>query len=321
MRTVFVFGSVLIILFLSSMSGQSAFEDIGIGARPLGMGGAFVAVADDANASAYNPAGLGYITNVTAGFTHVQMVSNVVSYDYVSIVAPLNKFGSFGISFGMLSEESNIYSEKNVAFSYSRCIIDKVSLGSNFRMIGTSFDKDNNWVSDNPYFAETSVSGFTLDIGILAKPSTGLSIGLSGENLIPADISISKSDEEKIPVNLRLGIAYKLSAIAESAQQPALREVLNTTSISLEGALRDEREVSAIKARMGIEAWFANQTVGLRAGYNIKKVQENSSSATMGGSIRLPIANTHLRLDYAMQIFGGDIQDKLAHRISVVVSL
>ncbi len=259
MRTVFVFGSVLILLFLSSILGQAAFEDISIGARPLGMGGAFVAVADDANASAYNPAGLGYITNVTAGFTHVRMISNVVSYDYVSIVAPLNKFGSLGISFGMLSEESDTYSEKNIAFSYSKRIADKVSLGSNFRMMGTSFDKDNNWVSDNPYFAGTSVSSFTLDIGILAKPSAGLSIGLSGENLIPADISISKSDEEKIPVNLRLGIAYKLSAIAESAQQPALREVLNTTSISLEGALRNEREVNAVKARIGIEAWFANR--------------------------------------------------------------
>jgi long-subunit fatty acid transport protein len=38
--------------------GTAAVFDIGMGARALGMGGAFVAVADDANAIYYNPAGL-----------------------------------------------------------------------------------------------------------------------------------------------------------------------------------------------------------------------------------------------------------------------
>ena len=41
--------------------GTGALFDIGMGARALGMGGAFVAVADDANALYYNPAGLALI--------------------------------------------------------------------------------------------------------------------------------------------------------------------------------------------------------------------------------------------------------------------
>ena len=42
--------------------------EIGMGARALGMGGAFVAVADDANAIYYNPAGLAYMEgrNITS---------------------------------------------------------------------------------------------------------------------------------------------------------------------------------------------------------------------------------------------------------------
>ena len=36
----------------------AAFADIGYGARPMGMGGAFLAIADDANAVMWNPAGL-----------------------------------------------------------------------------------------------------------------------------------------------------------------------------------------------------------------------------------------------------------------------
>lgn len=41
-----------------SYAGTSAYLDIGMGARALAMGGAFVAVADDATALHYNPAGL-----------------------------------------------------------------------------------------------------------------------------------------------------------------------------------------------------------------------------------------------------------------------
>ncbi len=36
------------------------FQDIDTGTRPIGMGGAFVAVADDANAVQDNPAGMAF---------------------------------------------------------------------------------------------------------------------------------------------------------------------------------------------------------------------------------------------------------------------
>lgn len=321
MKNICVLGNALLLVFLCIVPAFAAFDDLGIGARPLGMGGAFVAVADDANAAMYNPAGLGYITVAEVGFTHVVMFSGVVNYNYAGIVLPLGDAGSLGASFGMLSEESDIYSEKNVAFSYSKKIIDAISLGANFKMLNTSFDSDNMWITDNPYFAESSTSGFTLDLGVLARPVSGLSIGISAENLIPADISISESEEEKVPMNLRGGLAYNLSSIAASAQQPALKEVLDTTIVSIEGALRKEREVNAFKVRAGLEAWFTNQMVGLRAGYRMKKVQEISSSAAVGGSIRIPIAEINLQLDYALQIFGGEIEDKLAHRVSIAISL
>ena len=39
----------------------AAIFRLGTGARPLGMGGTFLALADDENATFYNPAGLGWI--------------------------------------------------------------------------------------------------------------------------------------------------------------------------------------------------------------------------------------------------------------------
>ena len=47
-------------LFLISFTPgtEAAFVDDGWGARPVGMGGFFTAIADDSNAALYNPAGI-----------------------------------------------------------------------------------------------------------------------------------------------------------------------------------------------------------------------------------------------------------------------
>lgn len=312
---------IFTILFAYTGTSFSAYEDIGIGARPFGMGGAFVAMADDANAPMYNPAGIDYIKKPEIGFTYLDIISGVVNYNYACIIVPLKKVGGVGLSFGILSEESSIYSEKSFIVSYSKKLIETLSLGTNLKILNAGFSSNNEWVKENPYFVETSASGFTLDIGMLAKPVSGLSIGLSAQNLIPVNVSISESYKDEVNKNLKFGVAYKLSTIAESAQQPALREVLETTSISFEGAMGKEREVNSLKLRIGVEAWFANQTFALRAGYNMKKVHENSSSATIGASIRIPISSSILLLDYALQIHNVDIQEKMSNRISMSVSL
>jgi hypothetical protein len=53
----------------------------------------------------------------------------------------------------------------------------------------------------------------------------------------------------------------------------------------------------------------------------MKKVDKSSSSVNLGASLKIPISDVIMRLDYAMQILGGDFQDKLNHRISVAVSM
>ena len=64
-KKIFLTISLLIILCFSltyAATGDggyaAAFSRMGLGARALGMGGAFVAVADDGFASSFNPAGL-----------------------------------------------------------------------------------------------------------------------------------------------------------------------------------------------------------------------------------------------------------------------
>ena len=68
------------------------------GAGPQGSGEAQVAKADDAYASYYNPAGLGFLTGSEAAGMHVQWLPNLADdlyYDFIAYRHGL-KLGSIG---------------------------------------------------------------------------------------------------------------------------------------------------------------------------------------------------------------------------------
>lgn len=69
---------------------RAGYEDVGIGSRPMGMGGAFAAIADDANAVYWNPAGLMQVKRQEALFMH-GIYGGVagVNFDYLAYVYPM----------------------------------------------------------------------------------------------------------------------------------------------------------------------------------------------------------------------------------------
>ena len=76
---------VLLLGFSSLHAAKYAgeFLSVGAGARGLGMGGAFCAVADDATAGYWNPAGLYLIDGQEAQFMHSERFGGIVKYDYL----------------------------------------------------------------------------------------------------------------------------------------------------------------------------------------------------------------------------------------------
>ncbi len=73
------------------------FLTLGVGARPLGMGGSFAAIADDSTATYWNPAGLGRLRHSEAAFMHSSL-GELDSYDFVNYVHPIGGAASFGVS-------------------------------------------------------------------------------------------------------------------------------------------------------------------------------------------------------------------------------
>ncbi len=74
-----------------------AFMADGGGARALGMGSAFVAVADDASATFWNPAGLLSVKSREVNAMHSERFGDLIDRDFVSYVQPKGQ-GSFGFS-------------------------------------------------------------------------------------------------------------------------------------------------------------------------------------------------------------------------------
>ena len=71
----------------------------GVGARALGMGGAFVAVANDVTAGYWNPAGLSRMLAPEIAYMHAERFAGVVSFDYGSAAFPINDRSTVGLSF------------------------------------------------------------------------------------------------------------------------------------------------------------------------------------------------------------------------------
>src|SRR5580765_5752550 len=78
------------------------FLKIPVGARAIGMGGAFTAISDDATSPYWNPAGMIYLPYREVIFQHSERFGSLLNHDYLGGVLPLGggkgRQGALGIS-------------------------------------------------------------------------------------------------------------------------------------------------------------------------------------------------------------------------------
>jgi outer membrane protein OmpA-like peptidoglycan-associated protein len=249
---------------------EAGFQDSVAGVRPAGMGQAFVSVADDANTVLFNPAGFAQIQKLELIGMYSDLYSNLnpglftnetdrLGYNFISLGVPVSdQIGSFGMAWTNFT--STIYKENIFTLSYGRLIWKKHNLktGINIKVLQWMLVA-NEFTSDKSLFpySELYKMGFTLDLGILGEPVSGLQVGLALDNLIPANMALE--DEEIVPVVIRLGGTYQVPI-----KIPDM-DVLQTT---LELNIR--AEVANVK--MGAEAWFFQRRFAVRTGFNLDEI-------------------------------------------------
>jgi hypothetical protein len=172
------------------------------------MGGAFIAVADDASAVYWNPAGLAWSVQRQVSLTSTLNNRDIFNYDeflaYVSR-APSAQWGA-GVGYvkehvGSLEGRGGYSASRWLVYSAGWSVLPSLSLGANLRY--------------ETHARRSAGSGLVLgsrwglDLALLCRASPELSIGLLLQDAGISPIRWGDGYAETVRVNVRPGIAYK----------------------------------------------------------------------------------------------------------------
>jgi tetratricopeptide (TPR) repeat protein len=186
------------------------FLNIEVGARPVAMGGAFTALADDASGIYYNPAGLGQLKRSEAAFTHNRWFEQI-KYNYFAAAHSL-KFGTLALSFyqvgyGEIQGYDHEGTQTETHQPYD--LAGAVSFGTKI------FNRKNNllfaginlkYIYEN--LDESEAQAIAGDIGIIYRTPFNLSLAFAARNIGPK-IKFFQ-EEESLPLSFKFGSALNL---------------------------------------------------------------------------------------------------------------
>ena len=101
---------LICILLLFQPKANAAFENVGVSARPMGMGGAYVALVNDTSAMIWNPAGLARLNEPEIGLNYLELYG-LVNYSFVGWAYPLRLGRTVGVSVSSSSDPDGLYQE------------------------------------------------------------------------------------------------------------------------------------------------------------------------------------------------------------------
>jgi len=275
------------------------FLMINPGARQGGMGEAGVALADDANAIYWNPAGLAFQyrdpeTDKKGEITlmHVNWLPQFnlgdMYYDYAAGRYYIPDVGTVGLSIQFMNYGESIWTsdtgpeelgrfssnETAVTTSYALKLKQNLGLGVNLKYIYSRLSP----IKVSAEQGKGIASSFAVDLGILYLPDFAkkLRFGLNLSNVGPKITYIDKAQADPLPTNLRLGFAYHIV----KSQYNTLTFVYDTN-------------------RLGLEYWYTN-LIALRAGFFYEAPNAGGRKFyTFGGGLRYSIFGFDFSYIYA----------------------
>ncbi|CAN5609675.1 hypothetical protein BH23BAC4_BH23BAC4_02670 [soil metagenome] len=290
------------------------FLNIPIGARAIGLGGAFVALADDASAIYWNPAGLARQDMRQFSAEHASWLVGV-DLNYASLMLPTT-FGTVAVGITSMSvPEMEVTTAEMqdgtgetfsagsfaVTMAYARNLTDQFSLGANVKYI-------------REHVASSSATGIAVDIGTLfTTPFYGVRLGAAIANfgtpmrmtgpelLVPIDIDPNnagnnnnvrgelQTDQFDLPRIMRVGIA------GEPYQSEGTRVTLAIDALS--------PSAGGQHVNVGAEVGLLGDLVQLRGGVNELFLADSPRSFTLGAGLRYTFGNLNIAADYAYEAF------------------
>jgi hypothetical protein len=184
---------------LSQGTSGAQFLGIGMGARSVGMGGAYVSLADDGSALYWNPAGLSQTTGMRLDVSHVSWLDDA-SYQYASFATPLGSNASVGLALeqGSLSWDNTgdgtfEAGDFSGVVGYGRRLRPNLGVGGSLKYLSSSL-------------GDASASSYAFDIGAVYTLSRSVRVGAAVRNLGPGLTFEGESDP--LPATITIGGSY-----------------------------------------------------------------------------------------------------------------
>jgi hypothetical protein len=304
------------------------FLSLGVGGRALGMGGAFVALANDVTAGYWNPAGLSRINYPQIALMHDERYGSLVNYDYGAVAMPVGTNTSWGFSVLRLGVDDLIdnrnagidingnptvdptevrgYDKSKLRYfnaadwafyvTYSKKQSEDFSYGANLKVIRRDL-------------GDASATGIGLDIGVWYMPMDNVMLGANLQDVTTTFLAWNTGTNELISPTMKIGSAVFIEAFggrfAPAIDFDVRFERRKTASTFALGPV-------SFDAHLGTEFMFRD-VVAFRVGYNDVK------QMSFGAGLRFP----KLNIDYSFARFAQSATDRLddTHRISLMFTL
>jgi hypothetical protein len=287
--------------------------------RAGGMGETGVAIADNAWALYWNPAGLAFQSGSELAMTHTNWLPGLGLSDiwiahlaYKQPVEEIDGVAGVQLTYLNLGEFNRTNStgpeivgkftgyELALSATYSTKLSEQLGIGTSARIIyshladfGTAKEKGSG-----------TSTGFCFDVGLLYHPlllDKSFSFGGSLLNIGPKMSYVDRAQADPLPMNLRLGVAYK---ILESEFNNITATVdINRLLVARWGASSDEfykaffttwsqgnfsEQIRRFTSGLGMEYWYGSpKLIAIRVGYFYEDPREGGRKfMTFGAGIR-----------------------------------
>jgi hypothetical protein len=285
---------------------------IGVGARAMGMGGAFSAIADDSTAVYWNPAGLPQIKNaeisaIEQGRQYSGLGLNEVGSRYLFASGAVNAggAGSFGAAFMRFGVEDIPYvtgldaqgvpiqqgsfQTQDFGFmaSWGKRWHKSFSSGLTLKYLSGGTIGLKTALGDASYSYFGADLGFLVDFGGMSRSMKGLSFGLNLQDLGNTGVqwkNTPTSPTDAVDLNPKAGLAYS----------PQMRFLRDNGSVVTFAVDADPKYGSNTLMHYGGEFWYKD-TLAFRGGLRQFLGGYQSLEGTLGASFKIYI----LQVDYA----------------------
>jgi hypothetical protein len=306
-----------------------------VGARTIGMAGAYSAVANEPNSIFYNPAGLSSLSNKPMFSTMFSFLEFGRTHSTLSWGQSLNNH--FGVGVGINNFTTGSFIARDIRGNKIGDFSDwqfAISGGASYALEFASVGMAVKYIANSLESSGTRGDGFALDIGTKFNVMDLFTFAVSMQNITGYMIWNEKDKSKEnamLPYTIRSGFAMEFglndaSYTTRSNIDGELEEVLMPSSryilLSLDGVLTQFENAPTVT--MGIEV-AAHEIISFRAGMAIMGdklgIYQLFPMTIWGGgvSIKPPIKNLPFNTNIEYSVSQDQLaKSKISHHISLV---